>query len=85
MVTGFALAHILLAATLLGLIIPRYYDVFIPPSRLSEGLEVTVVGQSKIDEPEIEAGHEDSLGDAASVPSEEKTGRSWTKLWRTKF
>ncbi|KAI0506737.1 sodium-dependent noradrenaline transporter [Xylaria bambusicola] len=84
MITGFTLTHILLAATLLGFIIPRYYDIFIPPSRLGEGTEVTVVGQSKLDVPEIEAGHEDSIGDAGSVPSEEKTGRTWTKLWRTK-
>ncbi|KAK5627811.1 hypothetical protein RRF57_003526 [Xylaria bambusicola] len=84
MITGFTLTHILLAAPLLGFIIPRYYDVFIPPSRLGEGTEVTVVGQSKIDVPEIKAGHEDSIEDIGSVPSEEMTGPACTKSWRTK-
>ncbi|KAJ3557211.1 hypothetical protein NPX13_g9974 [Xylaria arbuscula] len=84
MITGFTLTHILLAVTLAGLIIPRYYDVFIPPSRQGEGMEVTVVGQSKIDEPEVQAGQEDSIGYAVSDPEEEKSGRTWTKLWQTK-
>ncbi|KAL2855726.1 hypothetical protein BJX68DRAFT_231095 [Aspergillus pseudodeflectus] len=37
MITGFILAHFILLAILLGFVIPRYYDVFIPPNRIGEG------------------------------------------------
>ncbi|KAI9371047.1 hypothetical protein BJX61DRAFT_512789 [Aspergillus egyptiacus] len=43
MITGFILAHLILLAILLGFVMPRYYDVFIPPDRVNEG-EV-LVGQ----------------------------------------
>ncbi|KAI0200764.1 hypothetical protein F4808DRAFT_151154 [Astrocystis sublimbata] len=69
MITGFALAHVLLVMVLIGFIMPRYYNVFIPPSRQSEGTERTVVGQSKMEVPEIESG---SVDGAASKPSVEK-------------
>ncbi|KAI0539906.1 sodium-dependent noradrenaline transporter [Xylaria digitata] len=83
MITGFVLTHILLTLVLIGFVIPRYYDVFIPPSRQSEGTEATVVGELKVDVPEVEAGHESSIGDEASEPSQETEKRNWTKLWRS--
>ncbi|KAL4936048.1 hypothetical protein BDV06DRAFT_114792 [Aspergillus oleicola] len=40
MITGFILAHITLFVILLGFVMPRYYNVFIPPERISEGEEL---------------------------------------------
>ncbi|KAL4786933.1 hypothetical protein BJX76DRAFT_320116 [Aspergillus varians] len=37
MITGFILAHIILLLILLGFVMPRYYDVLIPPGRIDEG------------------------------------------------
>lgn len=45
MITGFILSHICLLLILLGFIVPRYYDVFIPPHRRSEGTEETVANE----------------------------------------
>ena len=42
MITGFILAHLGLLMILVGFIIPRYYDVFIPVHRRDEGAEQTV-------------------------------------------
>ncbi|KAL5358524.1 hypothetical protein BJX96DRAFT_44039 [Aspergillus floccosus] len=47
MITGFILTHLCLLAILLGLVMPRYYDVFIPPSRRNEGGEETTVNEAK--------------------------------------
>ncbi|KAJ2974806.1 hypothetical protein NUW58_g8539 [Xylaria curta] len=84
MILGFIVTHILLTLVLLGFVMPRYYDVFIPPSRQGEGTERTVVGQTKIDLPEVETGHGSSIGGAdreASEPgSDEKKDRDWPKL-----
>ncbi|KAI0446008.1 hypothetical protein F4803DRAFT_75936 [Xylaria telfairii] len=86
MITGFTLAHALLILILVGFIMPRYYDVFIPPSRQGEGTEKTVVGQTKVDVPEVEAGPETSIGDgdiAVSEPSVEKKERRSSKFRRS--
>lgn len=86
MIVGFTLAHLLLLLILIGFVMPRYYDVFIPPSRQGEGMETTVAGQTKIDVPEVEAGAEGSIDDAdmaGSEPSHEMKRRSWPKLWRS--
>lgn len=40
MITGFIVAHIVLAVILLGFVLPRYYDIFIPPARVNEGEKV---------------------------------------------
>ncbi|KAL2869565.1 sodium:neurotransmitter symporter family protein [Aspergillus lucknowensis] len=40
MITGFIVAHIILLLILLGFVMPRYYDVFIPPDRVGEGKKV---------------------------------------------
>ncbi|KAL4866530.1 hypothetical protein BDV12DRAFT_172748 [Aspergillus spectabilis] len=37
MITGFILAHLILLLILLGFVLPRYYDIFIPPDRIGEG------------------------------------------------
>ncbi|KAF9890226.1 hypothetical protein FE257_006138 [Aspergillus nanangensis] len=47
MITGFILSHICLLFILIGFVFPRYYDVFIPPTRRSEGSEETIVNESK--------------------------------------
>ncbi|KAI0545699.1 hypothetical protein F4679DRAFT_575991 [Xylaria curta] len=86
MITGFTLAHILLVLILVGFVMPRYYDIFIPPSRQGEGMEKTVVSQTKVGVPEVEVGRESSIGDAdiaALEPSVEKKERSRPKLWRS--
>ncbi|OJD13667.1 hypothetical protein AJ78_05903 [Emergomyces pasteurianus Ep9510] len=48
MIAGFILAHLCLFAILLGFVIPRYYNVFIPPHRRAEGTEETVANEPKI-------------------------------------
>lgn len=50
MITGFILAHLCLLAILLGFVMPRYYDVFIPPDRVTDGTEVTFVNETKHEE-----------------------------------
>jgi solute carrier family 6 GABA transporter-like protein 1 len=47
MIAGFILAHFCLLLVLLGLVFPRYYNIFIPPHRRAEGTEVTTANQSK--------------------------------------
>ncbi|KAK2763058.1 hypothetical protein FQN54_009691 [Arachnomyces sp. PD_36] len=47
MIAGFVLAIICLCVILLGFIMPRYYQVFIPPNRRGEGLEETVPNELK--------------------------------------
>lgn len=42
MITGFILGILCLATILLGFVVPRYYDVFVPPERRDEGTEETV-------------------------------------------
>lgn len=50
MITGFILTHLCLLGILLGLVMPRYYDVFIPPSRRNDGGEETIVNEAKEEE-----------------------------------
>lgn len=47
MITGFIIAFLGLTAVLFGLIMPRYYDVFIPPHRRDEGTEPTIANEPK--------------------------------------
>lgn len=47
MISGFILAHCCLLVILLGVILPRYYDIFIPPQRRAEGTEMTVAFQPR--------------------------------------
>lgn len=47
MIAGFILAHFCLLLVLLGVIMPRYYNIFIPPHRRDEGTEITVASQPR--------------------------------------
>ncbi|KAI1337217.1 SNF-domain-containing protein [Xylariaceae sp. FL0016] len=47
MILGFIVAHIGMILILLGLVMPRYYAVFIPPHRQMEGTEETTVNEVK--------------------------------------
>ena len=47
MIAGFILAHFCLLLTLLGVVFPRYYNVFIPPHRRNEGTEIMTANQPK--------------------------------------
>ncbi|CAG7926686.1 unnamed protein product [Penicillium olsonii] len=47
MISGFILAHFCLLLILLGVVFPRYYDIFIPPQRRAEGTEATIANEPK--------------------------------------
>jgi solute carrier family 6 GABA transporter-like protein 1 len=47
MIAGFILSIITIVVVLLGLVMPRYYDAFIPVHRRSEGTEPTIPTQTK--------------------------------------
>ncbi|KAF2267732.1 SNF-domain-containing protein [Lojkania enalia] len=49
MILGFIIAHIGFALVLVGFIMPRFYEVFIPPYRRDEGTEETVPNELKSD------------------------------------
>ncbi|KAG9664513.1 SNF-domain-containing protein, partial [Aureobasidium melanogenum] len=55
MITGFILSILGMLAVLLGFVLPRYYDVFIPMERRDEGTQETVLNQpmDKIDAIEV--------------------------------
>ena len=45
MITGFILSILGMVGVLLGLVMPRYYDAFIPAHRRDEGTQVTVLNE----------------------------------------
>lgn len=47
MIAGFILAHLCLLAMLLGLVLPRYFDCFIPPSRYGESTQGTIPNEPR--------------------------------------
>jgi solute carrier family 6 GABA transporter-like protein 1 len=47
MIAGFILSILTIIVILLGLVMPRYYDAFVPVHRRSEGTEPTVPMQNK--------------------------------------
>lgn len=47
MIAGFILAHFCLLLILLGVILPRYYNIFVPRHRRAEGTEETIPQQPK--------------------------------------
>ncbi|KAF2018521.1 SNF-domain-containing protein [Aaosphaeria arxii CBS 175.79] len=68
MIAGFILANLGLVLIVLGFVMPRYYDIFIPPHRRSEGTEPTIANEPK-GEIEARAAHqardyEQSFGNA---------------------
>jgi solute carrier family 6 GABA transporter-like protein 1 len=48
-IVGFILSILGLVLMLAGFIMPRYYQVFIPKTRREEGMEETVVNETKVD------------------------------------
>lgn len=71
MVLGFAVAHIGICLIVLGFVMPRYYNIFIPPQRRHEGLEKTVAGEPK-GEVVARAVNDGHLPDQDRSSSEEK-------------
>lgn len=55
MIAGFILSMLCLTAMLVGFVMPRYYDVFIPAARRQEGLEETVVNETRCEKEEVDA------------------------------
>ncbi|KAJ5734831.1 hypothetical protein N7533_013234 [Penicillium manginii] len=47
MIAGFILAHLCLLLILLGVILPRYYNIFVPRHRRAEGTEETIPQQPR--------------------------------------
>lgn len=47
MIAGFILAHICLVTILLGFVMPRYYDIFVPEDRRLDGCVKTVANELK--------------------------------------
>lgn len=47
MIAGFIIAIFTLIAMIVGFVMPRYYDAFIPLERRGEGTEPTVAGETK--------------------------------------
>lgn len=54
MITGFILSIATLAVMILGFIMPRYFDVFVPKHRREEGTEATVANELRIEPVEFE-------------------------------
>lgn len=47
MIAGFILSILTIIAVLLGFVMPRYYDAFIPVGRRGEGTEPTIAMEPK--------------------------------------
>lgn len=47
MIAGFILSILCVAMMLFGFIAPRYYEVFVPKSRRTEGTEATIANETK--------------------------------------
>lgn len=75
-ITGFALAHCVLVIISLGVIVPRWFDVFIPPHRQDDGKIETIanVNMSAIDAQKAEAERTEA-GMSDSAESEQKVLR----------
>lgn len=54
MITGFIISIVTLTAMVVGFVMPRYYDVFVPPHRRAEGTEATVANELKVEPVEFE-------------------------------
>ena len=72
MIAGFILAHLGLLMVLLGFVMPRYYDAFIPPERRGEGTGHTVAGVPK--EPDATPAHTVPSGGSGDAISREEKG-----------
>lgn len=49
MITGFIVANICMVLIILGFVLPRYYEVFIPPHRRHEGSGPTIAMEPKLE------------------------------------
>lgn len=79
MILGFIAAHLVLIGILLGFVVPRYYNVLIPPARRAEGTEPTVPGQVKVGDSAVVAGGE-QLGRSSSSDDAEANGMRDEKI-----
>ena len=52
MILGFIVSILVLTVMVVGLIMPRYFDVLIPAIRRDEGTDETVVNQDKVPDEE---------------------------------
>lgn len=66
MILGFIVSHLGLLIILGGFIMPRYYAVFIPPHRQSEGTETTITYETKHIESTL-ASDEDDMASKAEA------------------
>ena len=85
MIAGFILAHFCLLLILLGIVLPRYYDIFIPVERRAEGTEVTVPNEPKEQNfvPDVRVfDYESGIPESLSRKSSERIGteRSTAKV-----
>lgn len=59
MITGFILSIATITVMIGGLVMPRYYDVFIPKHRREEGTQPTVANELRVEPQEFD----DEVGD----------------------
>lgn len=73
-IAGFTLAHFVLVIIVLGFIVPRWYAVFVPPSRRDEGKERTTANVSSflLDSAEVQSQEEGRVSSEEESESEEK-------------
>lgn len=60
MITGFILSIATLTVMIVGLVMPRYYDVFVPKHRRAEGTEVTHANELRVEPAGLEEVEEHS-------------------------
>lgn len=85
MILGFIVAHIGIALIIFGFIMPRWYDILIPPPRRAEGTEGTVACEPKgevvaraIQDNELDADR--SSSEEKGFKNEAKDGPSMQRL-----
>lgn len=73
-IAGFTLAHFVLVIIALGFIVPRWYAVFVPPSRRDEGKEKTTANISSfmLDAEEVRSQEEGMTSSEESEAEEKK-------------
>jgi solute carrier family 6 GABA transporter-like protein 1 len=58
MITGFIISIATLLVMIVGFIMPRYFDVFIPKHRRAEGTEPTVANELRVEHLEFDDAHD---------------------------
>lgn len=69
MITGFILSILGMVGVLLGFVMPRYYDAFIPIERRDEGMQVTALNQPMEQADAISISHSDDCGEGGREKS----------------